>query len=107
MYDKSTSNNNKKSVDDKQYLLLEKRKAISHCTNLEFKKEQLNTLIQKLYQLSVKRKIFNCSGQDHLYVNNSNLSYELKMAKESSLELEREILEMRGKIVEIDEALSE
>ena len=97
MHDKSTLDNN--FDKNKKFLIEEKKKAVSHCINLEFKKEQLKMLIEKLNQLSTKR--------ENLNMKNSNLSYELKIAQDNNIKLEREISEVKGKIVKIDESLSE
>ena len=80
--------------------------------NLECENEQLKVLIDKLNNLASKREnlLPGNNGQkldetDQLF-NKSNLSEELKIARENSKKLEKTISHLKNKISTIDQELS-
>ena len=100
---------------DKKDLMLERKKTVSNCLNLECKNEQLKILIDRLYKLANKREnlLLQKDDQkllskevDQLLFKKSNISEELEIARESSEKLERTISRLKNKISLIDEELT-
>jgi len=70
-----------------------KKKAVSHCLNLECKKEQMHILIKKLGKISGQRlDMFGHQGAKPVFSSkNSSISEELKFAEESKNVVDMEI----------------
>lgn len=89
-------------------LELAKKKAVSHCLNLECKKEQMHILIKKLSKISGQRLDLLSKTQDVKGSSNgfglrkSSISEELKFAEESKniIELEIKNAKYQLKIIE-------
>jgi len=103
------------SENNLEKLMLERRKILVHCVNLECKNEQLKILIEKLHKISEQRedlylKIQDSKevlgGADHLYLRKTSIAEELLNAKEKSRNLERTISYLKNVIVKIDGKLA-
>jgi len=93
--------------------MLERKKTVTNCLNLECKNEQLKVLIDRLNNLANKRESFlldsgdskqNSEVENQLF-NTSSISDELKIAVENSEKLEKNISRLKNKISTIDKEL--
>jgi len=98
---------------NKKDLMLERKKTVTNCLNLECKNEQLKVLIDRLNNLANKRESFlldsgdskqNSEVENQLF-NTSSISDELKIAVENSEKLEKNISRLKNKISTIDKEL--
>lgn len=79
-----------------------KKRAVTHCLNLECKKEQLHILIEKLNTISGKRLgVPNGFG-----MRKSSISTELKQAEENRDIIDIEIKNVKHQLKVIDKLLS-
>ncbi len=99
------------SVDEAQK---EKKKFDSHLVNLEFKKEQLLILIEKLYKISGERVnlISKEKEQNGLskHINNAgsylfSIAEQLKQAQNNRKEIEEEISKAKKHIEQLDNTI--
>ena len=100
---------------DKKDLLVERKKTVTNCLNLECQNEQLKILIDRLYKLANKREnlLLQKNDQkllsrevDQLLFKKSNISEELEIATKNSEKLESTISRLKNKISLIDEELA-
>lgn len=95
-------------------VLKEKKKIDSHLVNLEFKKEQLLILIEKLYKISHER--INLSNKElghngfSRHLGNAgaylfSIAEQLKQAQNSRKEIEKEIRESKKQLETIKEMI--
>ena len=99
------------SVDE---VLKEKKKVVSHCVNLECKKQQLLMLIEKLYKISGERISILPEEQGQNIISkylNSAVSYlssigkQLMQAQKSRKEIDKEISDAKKRIELLDNIL--
>jgi conjugal transfer/entry exclusion protein len=111
----NTSGNNKEVNTNLDQLIVERKKTITHCLNLECKNEQLKILIEKLNNLaSLRAKIISkdlnfkesCRDITNPYMEDVSILDELQNAKENSQVIEDTISELKNKILKIDQILS-
>jgi CII-binding regulator of phage lambda lysogenization HflD len=94
-------------------IIKEREKILSLCLNLECKKEQLKILIKKLQSIANQRETFLSNKEDKLFSNELNNIYrnvispkeEIKCAKTKFLVLDKQIGELKEKIVGINKML--
>lgn len=111
----------KRQCTDKDYASLnvdevvkEKKKIDSHLVNLEFKKEQLLILIEKLYKISSERVNLASREQDQNIISKHlsnagsylfSIGEQLKQAQSSRKEIEKEISETKKQMQSLDNEL--
>lgn len=93
-------------------LIREKKQAVTHCLNLECKKEQLQILIEKLSTISgqrlglYSRNHWNKESLASFGLKKSSISDELIFAEESKDKIEQEIESVKQQLNIIDEILN-
>lgn len=116
MDNSNVSRNNKSPKENLDKLIMDKKRAITSCLNMQCRNEQLKVLIEKLNNLANQREhIFNktkgskldAALMSDLYNTNFSIEEELKKAKENSKNLEDSILQLKSKIQKINESISQ
>jgi len=97
-------------------LIIERKKAMTHCLDLECRNAQLQILIEKLHRLTHQRENlchYNTGPKvlpdvvNSMYLKNTSIEEELQIAKQSSRNLEESILDIKSRIISIDQLLKD
>lgn len=104
----NTSRGSQEQIENVEKLVKERKKVSAHCVNLECKHEQLKILIERLHRISSQREDLYNQIQGpitELDMKKSSITEELHIAKESSVNLEKTIINLKEQITKIDNIL--